>query len=82
MDGFHWNEYQQGLVLGSFFWAHWITQIPGGILAKKYGTKLVFGLSNAIGCWMCFLMPIASYYDYRALIWLRILQGLITVSSI
>ncbi|KAI8123658.1 hypothetical protein FF38_12474 [Lucilia cuprina] len=77
-EGFHWNEYQQGLVLGSFFWAHWITQIPGGILAKKYGTKLVFGLSNAIGCWMCFLMPIASYWDYRALIWLRIIQGLIT----
>ncbi|XP_073845391.1 sialin-like [Musca autumnalis] len=74
---FNWNEYQQGLVLGSFFWAHWVTQIPGGILAKKYGTKLVFGLSNALGCWMCFLIPAVAQWDFRALIVLRVLQGLI-----
>uniref|UniRef100_A0A1I8NQV3 Major facilitator superfamily (MFS) profile domain-containing protein n=1 Tax=Stomoxys calcitrans TaxID=35570 RepID=A0A1I8NQV3_STOCA len=77
-EGFDWNEYQQGLVLGSFFWAHWVTQIPGGILARKYGTKLVFGLSNAIGCWMCFFIPTVSYWDFRALIILRVIQGLIT----
>uniref|UniRef100_W8BYB1 Vesicular glutamate transporter 2 n=1 Tax=Ceratitis capitata TaxID=7213 RepID=W8BYB1_CERCA len=77
-DGFAWNEYQQGLVLGSFYWAHWLTQIPGGILAKKYGTKLVFGLSNAVGCWICFVIPLASYWNYQVLIWLRILQGLVT----
>ncbi|XP_054740258.1 sialin [Anastrepha obliqua] len=77
-QGFDWNEYQQGLVLGSFYWAHWVTQIPGGILAKKYGTKLVFGLSNAVGCWICFIIPLAAYWNYEALIWLRILQGLVT----
>lgn len=76
--GFDWNEYQQGLVLGSFYWSHWITQIPGGILAKKYGTKLVFGLSNAVGCWICFVIPLAAYWNYQVLIWLRILQGLVT----
>ncbi|XP_017483551.1 PREDICTED: vesicular glutamate transporter 1, partial [Rhagoletis zephyria] len=77
-DGFDWNEYQQGLVLGSFYWAHWVTQIPGGVLAKRYGTKLVFGLSNAVGCWICFAIPLASYWNYQVLIWLRILQGLVT----
>uniref|UniRef100_A0A182KC62 Major facilitator superfamily (MFS) profile domain-containing protein n=1 Tax=Anopheles christyi TaxID=43041 RepID=A0A182KC62_9DIPT len=76
-DGFDWNDYQQGLILGAFYWLHWITQIPGGILARRYGTKLVFGASNVIGCWMCFLMPIASYWDYRVLVVLRVLQGLI-----
>ncbi|KAL9702381.1 hypothetical protein quinque_005899 [Culex quinquefasciatus] len=39
-DGFEWNEYEQGLVLGAFFWLHWVTQIPGGVLARKYGTKM------------------------------------------
>uniref|UniRef100_A0A0K8W4V3 Vesicular glutamate transporter 3 n=1 Tax=Bactrocera latifrons TaxID=174628 RepID=A0A0K8W4V3_BACLA len=77
-DGFGWNEYQQGLVLGSFYWLHWLTQIPGGILAKKYGTKLVFGLSNAVGCWICFVIPLAAYWNYQVLLWLRILQGLVT----
>uniref|UniRef100_A0A182QI69 Major facilitator superfamily (MFS) profile domain-containing protein n=1 Tax=Anopheles farauti TaxID=69004 RepID=A0A182QI69_9DIPT len=76
-EGFEWNDYQQGLILGAFYWLHWITQIPGGILARRYGTKLVFGASNVIGCWMCFLMPIASYWDYRVLVVLRVLQGLV-----
>ncbi|XP_053670033.1 sialin [Anopheles nili] len=76
-QGFEWSEYQQGLILGAFYWLHWITQIPGGILARRYGTKLVFGASNVIGCWMCCLMPIASYWDYRVLVVLRVLQGLV-----
>ncbi|XP_055382266.1 sialin [Condylostylus longicornis] len=76
-DGMHINEYQQGLILGSFFWLHWVTQIPGGILAKKYGTKLVFGLSNAVGTWICFVLPLLAYIDYRLLIFARIIQGLI-----
>lgn len=75
--GFDWNEYEQGLVLGSFYWLHWVTQIPGGILARRYGTKLVFGLSNLIGCLMCALVPIFSYWNYDLLIWLRVIQGLI-----
>ncbi|XP_061393381.1 sialin-like, partial [Musca vetustissima] len=76
-SGFNWNEYEQGLVLGSFFWAHWISQIPGGIWGRKYGTKLVFGLANGIGCWLCFLIPAAAHWDYRALIVLRVVQGLV-----
>ncbi|KAM7358545.1 sialin-like [Cochliomyia hominivorax] len=74
---FDWNEYQQGLILGSFFWLYWLTQIPGGILAKKYGTKLIFGLSNVICSWLCFFIPMASYYNYKILITLRIVQGAI-----
>ncbi|TMW51669.1 hypothetical protein DOY81_003258, partial [Sarcophaga bullata] len=74
---FDWNEYQQGLILGSFYWLNWLTQLPGGILAKKYGTKFVFGLSNVVCCWLCYCIPLAAYYDYRALIVLRVIQGLI-----
>ncbi|KNC33126.1 hypothetical protein FF38_04718, partial [Lucilia cuprina] len=76
-EKFHWNEYQQGLILGSFYWLHWLTQLPGGILAKKYGTKLVFGLSNVICCWMCFFIPMAAYNNFKILITLRIIQGAI-----
>lgn len=77
-NGFHWNEKQQGALLGSFFWAHWTLQIPGGILATKYGTKLVFGWSNGIGVFCCFLIPIVSYWSYTGLIILRVFQGWIT----
>ncbi|KAH8418559.1 hypothetical protein KR222_001463, partial [Zaprionus bogoriensis] len=77
-NGFNWNAQKQSNLLGSFFWVHWVLQLPGGILARKYGTKLVFGLSNGIGVFLCFLIPIVAYWSYTALICLRVLQGLIT----
>ncbi|EDW85863.1 uncharacterized protein Dwil_GK23292 [Drosophila willistoni] len=77
-EGFHWNEKQQGALLGSFFWAHWILQIPGGVLARKYGTKLIFGWSNGIGIFCCFIIPLVSYLGYSYLLWLRVFQGFVT----
>lgn len=58
-----------------------MTQIPGGLLAKRYGTKLVFGFSNFVVSAMCFIVPLAAYWDIRALIALRILQGFIAVGG-
>ncbi|ALC41063.1 NaPi-T, partial [Drosophila busckii] len=77
-NGFSWNQKEQSNLLGSFFWLHWCLQLPGGILARKYGTKLIFGLSNGIGVLCCFFIPIVSYWSYSALLWLRVFQGLIT----
>ncbi|XP_060519538.1 sialin-like isoform X2 [Cylas formicarius] len=74
---FDWNEKVQGYVLGSFFWLHWVTQVPGGILAGKYGTKLVFGLSNFGGVVLCFAIPYCAWLGHTSLILLRLVQGLI-----
>jgi hypothetical protein len=76
-DGFHWNSKTQNEVLGAFFTLHWATQLPGGILAARYGTKLIFGLANFIGCVTCMLVPLAAYLNFHALIWLRLLQGFV-----
>ncbi|XP_049802323.1 uncharacterized protein LOC126236785 isoform X1 [Schistocerca nitens] len=77
-DGrYDWDEYQQGLVLGGFFWLHWCTQIPGGMLAQRIGPKLVFGVSNLVACLLAVLLPLAASIDYRALIAVRVLQGFI-----
>ncbi|KMQ95264.1 vesicular glutamate transporter 1 [Lasius niger] len=74
-DRFAWNEYEQGLVLGAYYWLHWLSQLPGGLLARRYGTKLVFGLGNLLVALLGFLVPYASHL--YALISLRMLQGLI-----
>lgn len=76
-NGFEWNEHQRNLLLGSFYWLHWVTQIPGGILGRKYGTKLIFGVSNLIGCVLCVFMPLAAYLSFEWLLALRVLQGLV-----
>lgn len=75
---FSWNEKQQGYLLGAFFWVHWITQIPGGILAGKYGTKLVFGLSNLFGVLCSCLIPLAASFGYHYILILRVIQGFLT----
>lgn len=77
---FAWDEKKQGMILGAFFWLHWLTQIPGGILAQKYGTKAVFGLANFSGVLLTFSIPLAAYMGYQYLVFIRVLQGLVTVS--
>ncbi|KAJ1522212.1 hypothetical protein ONE63_002520 [Megalurothrips usitatus] len=76
-EGFDWDERQQGLVLGAFFWLHWAMQVPGGVLARRFGTKIVFGLSNVVPVLLTLLIPAASHWDYRVLLAIRFLQGLI-----
>lgn len=76
-DGFKWNPVTQNDVLGAFFMLHWSTQLPGGLLAARYGTKKIFGLANFIGCVTCMLVPITAYLNYHALILLRLVQGFV-----
>jgi ACS family sodium-dependent inorganic phosphate cotransporter-like MFS transporter 5 len=77
---FPWNEKEQSRVLGAFFWLHWVTQVPGGILGSKYGAKLVFGLANFTAVLCCFFIPMAAFVGHEYLIGLRILQGILAVS--
>ncbi|XP_012216801.1 putative inorganic phosphate cotransporter [Linepithema humile] len=74
-DRFAWNEYEQGLVLGAYYWLHWLSQLPGGLLSRRYGTKIVFGLGNFLTALLGFFIPYATHL--YALIFLRMLQGLI-----
>lgn len=78
---FDWDEKQQGLILASFFWFFWATQVPGGLLAQRYGTKLVFGLTNGVPCLLSFFIPLCARLDYRVLVFLRALQGFIAGAS-
>ncbi|XP_034186389.2 sialin-like [Osmia lignaria lignaria] len=75
-DRFEWNEYQQGLALGAYYWLHWLSQLPGGLLARRYGTKLVYGLGNFFTALIGFFIPFITHYHLYALVFLRVLQGL------
>lgn len=77
---YDWDEYEQGLALGAYYWLHWISQLPGGLLARRYGTKKVFGISNLIVAILGLLIPIATQYHLYGLVTIRIIQGLISVT--
>lgn len=70
------------MVLGSFYWFHWALQLPGGILARTFGTKIIFGFSNLFMFAMSLLMPMVARWDIKGLIIARVLQGLVGVSKL
>lgn len=82
-DGpFKWDNKQQGYLLSSFFWGYVITQIPFGILAKRYGAKYFLGIGMLINSLFGLLVPISAYWGYWPLIIIRFIQGLGEVSNI
>ncbi|XP_034942649.1 sialin-like isoform X2 [Chelonus insularis] len=78
---YDWDEYHQSLALGAYYWLHWISQLPGGLLARRYGTKLVFGLANLIPSILGVFLPFATRYHLYGLVVIRVIQGLISGSA-
>lgn len=77
---FDWDEKIQGLVLSSFFWGYVITQMPGGMLADKYGGKATLGLGMLFSSIGTIITPVvARIYGPEALIVLRLIIGLAQV---
>ncbi|KAK0182210.1 hypothetical protein PV327_000371 [Microctonus hyperodae] len=68
---YDWSEYDQGLALGAYYWIHWLTQLPGGLLARKYGAKMIFGFSNLSTALLGLLIPIATHYHLYGLVAIR-----------
>jgi len=54
-------------------------QIPGGVLAQRYGTKTVFGFTNGVAAMLSFVIPASAKFNYKALVVVRVVQGLIAV---
>ena len=57
---FPWDEYTQGLVLSSFGYGYWITQIAGGRLAEKFGIKRIYGTALLLTAILTLLSPTAA----------------------
>lgn len=82
-DGpFEWDSKQQGYLLSSFFWGYVITQIPFGILAKRYGAKYFLGIGMLINSIFGLLVPQSAKWGYWPLIIVRFIQGLGEVSNV
>ena len=76
---FNWTRGEQGNILGSFFWGHVLTQIPGGILAQRYGPKWPLGLGILFTSLLTLLIPTAARMGIPYLMAVRVLQGLVGV---
>jgi ACS family sodium-dependent inorganic phosphate cotransporter-like MFS transporter 5 len=81
-DGeFVWDSTLQGYLLSSFFYGYVLTQIPFGILAKRYGSKYFLGIGMLINSVFGLLVPISAQWGYYWLMLVRFIQGLGEVST-
>ncbi|XP_066986838.1 sialin-like [Macrobrachium rosenbergii] len=71
-----WDEATQGMILGSFFYGYTLTQIIGGRLAEKFGTKIIFGICILSGGISAVLTPVAARAHFGLVMALRLLQGI------
>jgi len=76
---FEWDEYEQNMILGSFFWGYVLTELPGGRLAEIIGGHRVFGYSMLGASLLTLLTPFAARLDFLAVVVLRGLLGLMLV---
>lgn len=74
-----WSESAFGIFLGAFYWSYWITELPGGLLAQRFGGKRVLGSCVTVSAILNFLIPAASKYHYLLASFFRALQGITLV---
>ncbi|OUC48086.1 transporter, major facilitator family protein [Trichinella nativa] len=76
-DGpFVWDRSTTGILLSSFYYGYIFTQIPGGLLASRFGGKWVFGLGTLSASVLTLFTPLAAWAGIEWLILVRVLEGL------
>lgn len=71
-----WNLRTQGVVLSSFFVGYLLLQVTGGILADRFGGKLVLGAGVLLWSLFTILTPPAASFGLAFLIATRIMMGM------
>ena len=74
-QGFDWDAQTQGLVLSSFSFGYFSTQLVGGILAERFNGKWILGVCLFICFVLEFVIPFAAKYNVLVLIGVRAIQG-------
>ncbi|XP_044737750.1 sialin [Chrysoperla carnea] len=72
---YDWDERQQNLILGSFYWGYILTELPGGRLAEIIGARRVFGYSMLISSALTLITPFLTSVHYIAIVILRAVIG-------
>lgn len=77
---FDWSRETRSSLLSAFFWGYFVTQIPGGWLADKFGGRRVYGTALAVAGIATVLIPVCARTHIILLYILRVICGLAMVS--
>ncbi|XP_048478541.1 putative inorganic phosphate cotransporter [Plutella xylostella] len=56
-----WDKRTQGYILSSFFCGYAVMQVPGGLLAKRFGGKRVLLVALLVNAVLCICIPTVAY---------------------
>ncbi|XP_053962207.1 putative inorganic phosphate cotransporter isoform X2 [Anastrepha ludens] len=74
---YDWDPSKKSLILSSFFWGYVVAQVPSGLLAKRFGGKIVLGVATALGSVITLLHPwAASGGNWQLVCTLRVFIGM------
>lgn len=63
-------------MLSSFFWGYIVSQVPAGLLAQRYGAKILLSGSLGVCAVLTLLTPVAAGWGWEWLCATRVIQGL------
>ncbi|XP_052286762.1 uncharacterized transporter slc-17.2-like isoform X7 [Dreissena polymorpha] len=75
---FDWDSTTKSTLLASFFYGYIVTQIPGGMIADRYGGKRVLLITMFLSSVLTILKPVAARTTVILLYVIRVLLGLLT----
>ena len=73
---FGWSDSADGLVLSAFFAGYTCTQVAGGVLAARFGGKVVLAVAVLSWSILTLVTPLAARAGFWVLIICRVLLGL------
>ncbi|CAF4326113.1 unnamed protein product, partial [Rotaria magnacalcarata] len=79
---YNWSTTTQGYILSSFFYGYCIAEILAGFLATRFAGRILFGGSVGLCACLTLFTPLCVQNGSGALIFLRFLEGISSVSSL
>ncbi|CAK8672206.1 unnamed protein product [Clavelina lepadiformis] len=73
---FNWNSKQQGILIGSYYYGYAAANIPGGILASKFGFRNLCAITMLVASVLTLTFPLVAYYNFYFAVACRATLGL------
>lgn len=67
------------MVLSAFYWSYWLSELPGGILAQRFGPRGVLTVATSLAGLLSLALPAACCAGAMPAAVVRALQGLALV---
>lgn len=73
---FDWAKENAGMILSSFFWGYIVSQVPAGILAQKFGGKIVLFCATITYSMLTIMTPFVVVVGWEYVVAFRVISGL------